>query len=247
MAFPSLIHSIWLAQLGLQGLLAVVLLARKTWVQLPIFTVYSIFNLLTGISSYLLYKNPVLYFYVFWIEEGIAVILGLAVLYEIFIKVFSLHSALRKLATLAFRWAVTVLLGLGCAVVYFHSPSGLRNISSAVFVAAEVARILEVGLLMFLFTFSRVVGLHWRQVVFGVALGLGVFTTVELILVTVRSQLGAGAADVLSIIRMLAFNTGLLLWIGYLLAPERVTSVAELPKRTQLEQWNKAIMELINQ
>jgi hypothetical protein len=37
------------------------------------------------------------------------------------------------------------------------------------------------------------------------------------------------------------------IWIIYLLAPELATSPAEMPKRAQLEQWNKAIMELIYQ
>jgi hypothetical protein len=34
--------------------------------------------------------------------------------------------------------------------------------------------------------------------------------------------------------------------MGYLLAPERAATAVEVPKQAQLEQWNQAVMELIN-
>jgi hypothetical protein len=37
------------------------------------------------------------------------------------------------------------------------------------------------------------------------------------------------------------------IWITYLLAPELAATPAEMPKHAQLEQWNRAIMELIYQ
>jgi prepilin signal peptidase PulO-like enzyme (type II secretory pathway) len=113
-------------------------------------------------------------------------------------------------------------------------------------VVAEATRIVEVGLFMFLFLFSSAFGLHWRENVFGIALGLGVFAAVDLINVTMRSQFGSGVAEVMNLVRMTAFNLSLLLWTVYLLAPERATSSAEIPKRAQLEQWNEAVMELIS-
>jgi RsiW-degrading membrane proteinase PrsW (M82 family) len=118
---------------------------------------------------------------------------------------------------------------------------------SAVLVTEETARILEVGLLVFLFVFSRAFGLHWRQSVFGIALGLGVFTSVELAGVALQTHIGPGAYQAFNLARALSFNVSLLIWMGYILAPERMTSTAELPQRAQLEQWNQAIMELIHQ
>jgi hypothetical protein len=246
MAAGNLIQGLWVAQLIGQGALALVLIARAVWKDFPIFTAYSIFNLASGVTNYFLYQNPNLYFYVYWVGEGIAVILGLAVVYEVFRHLFTIHFALRKLANISFLVASVILFGLGCTVVYGNS-GGLQTLSSGVRLAEEAARVLEVGLLMFLFLFSRAFGLHWRQPIFGVSIGLGIFTVVELIVVTVLFKLGTAPGDLLSLIRVLAYITSLLVWIGYLLAPERVPSAAELPKRAQLEQWNQAIMELINQ
>ena len=46
--------------------------------------------------------------------------------------------------------------------------------------------------------------------------------------------------------KIVAFDCSLLIWLGYLLAPpERQPTPLDVPK-AQLEQWNQAVMELIN-
>ncbi len=45
---------------------------------------------------------------------------------------------------------------------------------------------------------------------------------------------------------IVAFDLALLVWMGYLIAPEPVRSSVDIPKRAQLEQWNQAVMELIS-
>ena len=102
------------------------------------------------------------------------------------------------------------------------------------------------GLLLAVFVFSAAFGLHWRQQVFGISVGLGLFTAVELAAIAMRVQFGVTITPAFNVIRMTAFNLSLLIWIGYMLVPERVTRT-ELPQSAQLEQWNQAIMELIHQ
>jgi hypothetical protein len=88
--------------------------------------------------------------------------------------------------------------------------------------------------------------LHWRQNVFGIALGLGMFAAVELVTVTLIGHVSSATALTLALARGISFSASLLIWLGYLLLPERATSSAEIPKRAQLEQWNQAVMELIS-
>lgn len=230
-----------------QAVLIAVLWAKKVWRTFPLFVFYSTCNFVGAIVIYAARTRAALFFYTFWIAEAIGIVLGLAVVYEIFKHIFAVHAALKRLATLIFYWTVSALLIVGILVLVNHSPHGYSDISSAVLVIEEAIRIIEVGLLMFLFVFSTAFGLHWKTPVFGIAVGLGIFSAVELIAVTMRSQMSAGALDMLSMVRILAFTASLLIWLGYLLAPERVTSESELPKRAQLEQWNQAITELIHQ
>jgi hypothetical protein len=248
MVLRSAVHNVWFAGLILQTVLAAVLVAKKTWGKLPFFTAYSIFDLLETGVSYAVFSNHRVYFYTYCVGETILVLLELALVCEIFVQLFSLYPGLRKLAWLSFSAAVILLVILGGAVINGSgTPIGKHGVGIALLVVEEAARILEVGLIAFLFVFSTVLGLHWRQSVFGIALGLGLWTVVKLVVVTVVRYMGPTAGQSWNLALVIAFDFCLLIWLGYLLAPERVTSVAELPKRAQLEQWNQAIMELINQ
>lgn len=246
MAVKSLIGALTLAGTLLQGVLALVLLGRRAWRRYPLFTCYALFGFVVSMTFYFIQRLPTLFFYYsYWVQEAVTIGLGFAVVYEIFKNLFSTHQALLKLASLIFRWTATALLCLGLAVILLQSP-GASHLGKAVLVLEEATRVVEVGLLMFLFGASAAFGLHWKQAEFGIALGLGLFVAVQLTTVTLRSQLGLQAWQVLNVVSILAFNSSLLVWLGYLLAPERVTSTGEVPKRAQLEQWNQAVMELIS-
>jgi hypothetical protein len=240
------IQALWLAQLALLAYLAFVLIARKIWKSFPVFATYALFNLLSGPIQFALYRSPRLYVYSYIATEILSVLLGLAVVYEIFVQLFLAHAALRRLATSLLALVVALLIALGIGVVYMHAP-GLNNIGIGILVSEQAARALEVGLLMFLFVCSGSFGLHWRQPLFGIALGLGLYTTVQLIMMTVWTYIISGGSSIVGIVGMLAFNVSLLVWIGYLSAPEQVRASAEVPDRSQLEQWNRAVMELIHQ
>ena len=240
----------WLAALVLQGSLAGVLAAKKMWKKFPFFLGYCVSNLVCSIVLYVIHASKWLhsfYFEAYWLAEAIGLLLGIAVVYEIFNHLLTPYPALRKLAGQIFQGVVIVLVLVACAVVY-SQPSGDKNHMQAAFLLIEqVCRILEVGLLLFLFVFASAFGLHWRQYAFGIAVGLGIFITVELVALTMRIQFGTTANPIFNMVRTFSFNSSLLIWIAYILAPELATSPAEMPKRAQLEQWNHAIMELIYQ
>ena len=242
--------SSWFAALLLQAILAGILVFKKMWNRFPFFTAYSVASMLSTFTLYSLYTAAVpktVYSRVYWLSEAIGLFLGLAVVWEIFGHLLNPYPALKRLATQIFRGTVVFLILLGCVVIYFQSFGDPNRIKTALFVMEQAGRILEVGLLLFLFVFASVFGLHWRQYVFGIALGLGLFITVELVAVTMMVQFGPSALSMFRIVRTVSYNSSLFIWIAYILAPELATSPAEVPKRAQLEQWNKAIMELIYQ
>jgi hypothetical protein len=246
MTLASIIHALWIGGMATQGVLATVLLSKKAWRQLPFFTCYSLFSFLASVTIFAIQKKPFAFFYCYWINETVGIVLGFAVVYEVFKHLFSVHGALLKLARLIFRCAIVGFLCIGLTMIFVQSPNATGSLGKGILVVEQATRIIEVGLLMFLFVCSSAFGLRWKQSEFGIALGLGLFATVELTAVTLRPQVGAQAWEILNVIRIVAFNTSLLVWLGYLLAPEQAASTAEIPKRAQLEQWNEAVMELIS-
>lgn len=245
MPLAALIPDLWIASIALQVLLATVLLAKRAWRKYPMFSAYVFFTLVETAATFPGHRTGIAYFYTFWICEAIGIVLGLAVVREIFTNIFAPHAALRKLATLIFRVAVVALILLAVGAIYEQSGSA-KSIARVVMVATDGTRIVELGLIMFLFLSSSAFGLHWRQNEFGIALGLGTCAAIELINVTLITHMSSAGGQFLSLVRSLSFNGSLLIWLGYLLAPpERPTTTVDVQK-AQLEQWNQAVTELIN-
>jgi hypothetical protein len=245
MSMPVIANEALIGAIVLQVLLAAVVLAKRTWRSYPAFSAYVFFSVLeTAVNSVLNHHREV-YFYTFFALEAIGIVLGLAVVREVFTNLFSPHPALRKLATVTFRVAVVALIVLACTV-YFAEHGNARGLYRGIVLAEEAARIVELGVIMFLFLSSSAFGLHWRQHEFGIALGLGTCAAVELFNVTLIPHASKEVAQIFNLVRSLSFNLSLFIWLGYLLVPERATSSAEIPRQDQLEQWNQAVMELIS-
>src|SRR5689334_1023550 len=246
MSLSAVTHEVWMGSIVLQVLLAMVVSTKRAWQSYPAFSGYVFFSVVEAAVISVVPHSGMGYFYIFWTCEAVGIVLGLAVVREIFTNLFSPHPALRKLATVTFRVAVVALILLACAVFYAESGNA-RGFARGIMLAEEAARIVEVGLIMFLFLSSSAFGLHWRQNVFGTALGLGMFAAADLVTATLIGHVrSAEAAERFNLVQGIAYCTSLLIWCGYLLAPERITSTAEMPKRAQLEQWNQAVMELIS-
>jgi len=206
-------------------------------------------DLLQGIVDYSLYQlhDPVAYMYTHWTFELLTMFLGLGVVYEIFQHLFAAYGSLKRLATTLFQAAVVVLVLAGCVVMYTHSPVAGNRFVAGFVVVEQGIRIVELGLLVCLFILSSAFGLHWRQSIFGIGLGLTIFVAAQLAGITLRAYSGPGAVRIMDLSRVLSFNLSLLVWLGYLLVPERVTSTTGALQKGQLEQWNQAVRELIYQ
>lgn len=241
----------FLAGVLLEGILVAVLLAKRMWRRFPIFVTYSSSIFLGGLVlfvTYLSHPSRGVWFWAYWTNEAVGLLLGLGVVYEIFRHLIMPYPGLRRFASTLFLAAIILLfVFVGCVLASPQSNAKDFQVMRTLLVTSEAARMLEVGLLFCVFLFASVFGLHWRQYVFGVALGLGFFTVVELVRVAMRVHFGMQSSHFFDMVRMVSFNLGLLIWIGYILAPELATSPSEMPKRAQLEQWNNAIMELIYQ
>ena len=246
MTLSFIVRDLGIIGLTLQGLLALAMLVKRSWRRFPFFSAYVWLSFAFGVAGYTLQTSRVPYFYTYWSNEALGILFGLLVVYEIFRHLFTVHGALLRLATLTFKIAIGILLSAGLIVFLMQPPSHTSSLGVAVMAVEQATRIIEVGLLMILFICSAAFGLHWKQAEFGIALGLGFFATLELLAVTLRPLVGHNGAVLLNVMRIGAFDCSLLIWMGYLLAPERAATAVEVPKQAQLEQWNQAVMELIN-
>ncbi|HEX3321289.1 MAG TPA: hypothetical protein VHR84_11340 [Terriglobales bacterium] len=181
------------------------------------------------------------YYYGFWVNMAVYVVLGFRVIHEIFIDVFRPYHTLKDLGTVLFKWAALVML-LVSAVVAFSKPTVDQGpIAHAIFTLHRSVRLTQCGLVLFLLVFSKYLGISWKQKSFGLALGFGAFATVEMGVIVLNIG-GYISSTTMNLTNLIAMDASILIWLGYMLAesPEREARVSLV----QSHRWEQSLSDL---
>jgi tellurite resistance protein TehA-like permease len=132
---------------------------------------------------------------------------------------FRSYPALKRLGLMMFRGAAAALLLAAIGASAYGNASGIPPIVQGFAILDRSVAIVQCGLLAFLFVFAFYFRLSWRNFVFGIGLGLGIFSSVQLATSALRAGqgVGSGAFDVLV---MGTYFICVLIWIAYVFAPE---------------------------
>jgi hypothetical protein len=207
----------WVAGPALQVILLTFMVRRKLHTVFPRFFSYILFQVLKSGVLFLTYRySQDNYFDVYWTGNAISVLLAVAVMDEILHHLFKRYGGIQTLGTMIFRWSCGLLLLLAIVGAVTSPDATPDRVIDAVLYFERSLRLMQCGLFLLLMLLCRVLKDSWRQPVFGVALGFGVFASIELILVSVAIWRGGSADEMVSLVKSAAYNAVTLLWIGYL-------------------------------
>ena len=232
----------WIAPHALLAVLAVLMFVRRLYKNFPIFFVYCIYE--TFEFSFLFAiravdpTGKILYRDVFVATLAGSTALRFGIIQEIFNNVFRGYPRLETIATTALHW-VTGLLLIAAILVAGYSPGvASDNLMAGVALLDRSVIIIQAGLLLFLFWFSRLFGLSLRSYAFGIALGFGILASTELAYWAVRLRdLSEHVKDLLDFLPTGSYHVSVLLWLAYLLAAEKPVPAPRYPAR-EIEQWS---------
>jgi hypothetical protein len=186
------------------------------------------------------------YYYGVWFSRAIEGLLGLAVIHEVLRKVLLRFDALRSLAHSAFWIAIIILLGAAVASEATMPDQDWPHALTRALAGIERAMLLlSAGLMVLMFVLVAICGMPWRRLIFGVALGLGIYAAAKLALVTTYSYLGMEWFGWYTVALMV---TGILqsaIWVTYVGIPEREPESAPQLVQFTLERWNNALLEVL--
>jgi hypothetical protein len=232
----------WLAGPLLQITLLTFMVRRQFHSVFPRFFSYILFQTLKSACLFVAYRYfPESYFAAYWTGNAVSVIFAVAVMDEILRSLFKEYGGIQSLGTTIFRWSCGLLVLLAVLGAWSGGEAGRDKVVAAVFAFDRSMRLMQVGLFLLLMLLCRVLRNCWRQPVFGIALGFGVFASVELILVSVVMWLGHGHAAI-SLLKSASYNAVTLVWIGYLKQQEQV--VPEVEAATNANPFDMALAGL---
>lgn len=237
-----LYYALWFAHPVLQTVIAIAMFRRGQYREFKYFFAYIITQILTFAVVFPTYRyNISACFYLSWLSTAVSVILGFQVIHEAFLDVFRPFHTLRDLGTVLFKWAGLVMLLVAGVVSVSTNTSNTAPWVQAIMTAQRCVRIIQVGMVLFLLFFARYLGVSRRQHSFGIALGFGTFAVVELALIASWAGDHLGAAS-MSLVNMAAYNSTLLIWLGYTFAKSPAREASSTLLRPQ--RWEQSISDI---
>jgi hypothetical protein len=244
---------LWCAQPLLQAIVAFVLWNRKLYTKFPVFFRYVLVQIGIFAVTFPLRVTGhyAWFFYTYWAAAAVSALLSFKVIHEVFLDVFRPYHTLKDLGTVLFKWAGVVMLLVAVVVAFSNSTksdpaeSGSEVWSVAITMAVtsleRSVRLVQCGLILFLLLFSRFLGVSKRQQSFGVALGFGMFSSIELFLLALYSG-GYLGFPVMTMVNTVMYDVAILVWLSYSLSPNAVRETSSNPLQTQ--RWEQSLADL---
>jgi hypothetical protein len=231
-------YVLWLAAPTMQLGVLVAMYRRGLQRDYPYFFYYTILSVVNEPILFVVQRNSyTLYYYGYYVSIALTTLISFAVLNEIFQNAFRPYEALRDLSVILFRWsALVILLVAGMWAVTSSPQEGA--ITNALLLAQRSVRLMQCGLVFFLLLFSEYLGISRRNLLFGVALGFGLFASVNMLIVSGLSHAGVVHVSVLRWVNSAAYNLSALIWLGYAaMAPSRSSAFSTM----RSPEWNSAL------
>ena len=231
----------WIVGPTLQITLVIFMVRRKLHVVFPRFFSYILFQIVKSGFLFVIYRYyEGSYFDAYWTGNAISVLLAATVMDEILHNLFKQYGGIQNLGSLIFRWSCGLLLLLSIVNAFSSQQANADRVVSAVLSFDRSMRIMQCGLFLLLMVLCRVLRNCWRHHVFGIALGFGVFASIELILVSIVMHYGNGHVATVSLVKSAAYNAVTLLWIMYL--RRQSESIPEIDVAPELNPLNMTLI-----
>jgi hypothetical protein len=230
-----LMYLSWVAGPVLETVLLACMVHRKLHRVFPRFFSYIIFQVLKSGILFLTYRYyEEAYFDAYWTGSAISVILAVTVMDEILQHVFKDYGGAQNLGAVIFRWACGLLLVLAIVTAVTSQDGSADRVVAVVLTFDRSIRVMQCGLFCLLMILCRLLKNCWRQQVFGIALGFGLFASMEMILVSLAMSYGGKAGPTLSLVKSAAYNVVTILWIGYLRQQAQSIPAVEMVPRLEV-------------
>ena len=230
----------WIAGPVLQITLLILMVRRKLQLVFPRFFSYIVFQIVKSGILFVIYRyDHENYFDAYWSGNAISVLLAVTVMDEILNNLLKQYGGIQSLTSIIFRWSCGLLLLLAIVNAFSSQQTGADSVVSAVLGFDRSVRVMQCGLFFLLMILCRFLRNCWKQHVFGIALGFGIFASIELILVSLVMHFGDAPVAILSLVKSAAYNGVTLIWIMCL--RRQTESILEIEVAPQFNALNVSL------
>ena len=245
--YRLLLLFLWTTPHVLLGVLAVVLCKRRLYREFPCFFAYVLYETAEFILLFALRTRVTgeRYAYAYCATLLLSIAVRFGVIDEVSKDLFRKSQFLKVATRRSLQCVTGLLLVVGVLLAAYAPGDNSVRLIAGVSVVNRGAAMVQCGLLLSLLIFSRFLGLSWRRPAFGITLGLGVLSSVDLAAYAVRAEFTDAWVPYLNLLITGTYLVCVSIWIGYLLVPELKPASLEVLPHEEVETWNREFQHLL--
>lgn len=207
---------------------AIVMFRKGLHRQFPVFFSYLAYELVQFCVFYpivtrLLILPMWLYLDLDWLFRAGDIVFHLGILQELFESPVKHNDSLRQTSARILKWVTGALVVMASAFIGFQYYTQSHRLPRS-YAEIEALNIATCFLLVFVFLWHRFLGLRMSTFAFGIALGLGLISSLDPLFQTWKDSIFMERAFIPDFLQMGAFHCSVLVWLYYAFAREKVTS-----------------------
>jgi hypothetical protein len=243
-------YLLWITPQALLAILATRMLRNRLAADTPVFFAYLLFSLAKFLVRFGVYhlmgEASFAYFCSYWSFALIDAMFVLLVIHEIYILELGAYEGLTMFASVLFKWSAAVLI-LVAAVTAASAPgSEISRLTAGVVTLDRSATIVQLGLITLLLVANSSLGLIWQRHLFGIATGLAVIISIEVVSLAIANRYGLIFAGTYDWVKSVAYLCGTLIWTVYFLRREAPVPLTVWDDDLRLQEWNTALLRLLS-
>ena len=155
----------------------------------------------------------------YWTTLPIEYVIAFAVMLEAFRYSLGADPKIPPKTVRAMALVAVLLVGLATFLV-LHPDIPASNLRGLILTLDRSIGLLRCGVLLFIWAFARKLGISWKHHVWGIVLGLGIYSAVGLIAAAIHATTGNLCGDWPARATHLSYFAATIIWAAYLWRPE---------------------------
>ena len=239
MALPRILYFyLWIAPHVLLIAVALVMLRRGLHKKFPIFFSYLLFDFLQFCVLFTIYRRDA------WASYATVDILGrsgdialrFGILQEMFESPLAHSVPLRRAMARTVNWVTFSLVLLSSMFIGSIYYNGFGHGLLQAYVTTEALNTAQCGLLVLVFLWHRFLGLRMSPFVFGIAVGMGLASSLEPSIHAWKDSVGQNSS-VPDFVQMAIYHGAVLIWLYFAQVREKIAPDANAVSLSPAREW----------
>ena len=243
-------YLLWIAPQALLAILATRMVRNRIAANTPVFFAYLLFSIFKFILRFGVYHlmggKSAAYFNTYWTLALIDAMFVLLVIHEIYMLGLGAYEGLRMFASVLFKWSAAILVLVAAVTAASASGPDLSRLAAGILTLDRSATIVQLGLITLLFVATSSLWLVWQRHLFGIAAGMTIIISIELVALALTTRYGTMFANTYNWVKSVAYLCGVLIWTVHFLRREATVRLTVWDDDLRLQEWNTALLNLLS-